>query len=1270
MCNFNINHIIKSPIMGFAHHKVVLSDLNEPVDYMFLEVNETFEELTGLKKENIINKKVTDAIPDIKKSEFDWIAYYGNIALNGQTKDFEQFSEPLGKWYKVYVYSEERLFFTTIFIDISESKRKTEELENFFSVNLDLLCIADTSGNFIKTNEAWSDILGYSTNELNNRKFLDFIHPEDLESTLDAMKTLDSGKKVLQFVNRYRSKNGDYKHIEWRSHPKGNLIYAAARDITDRLLLEKETENAKNQLESLINNIPGIAYRCKNDKEWTVLFVNKNFEAYTDYKIVDIIGNKNFSYIDIIYKSDKDFIIEIVNTALKNKKSWEAEYRIVKKDGEILWVYEKGNAIYDANGNVLFLDGFILDITKRKQTEFALAETEARFRTIFEESPVSTIIHDKNDGSVIKANRAALEVHGKKLSGISSKTISSEYPYTEKEALEWIKKTIKDGPQHFEWRHFDLKGNELWELVYLTPITLNGVKRILATSINITEMKSYQKELDKEKTRLAGIIEGTNVGTWEWNVQTGETIFNERWANIIGYTLEELSPISIETWMKYAHPEDLKKSGELLEKHFKGESDSYEFESRMKHKNGSWVWVFDRGKVITRTDTGKPLMMMGTHMDITDRKNAEAEIVKAKEQAEAASKAKSEFLANMSHEIRTPLNGVIGFTDLLKNTPLSTVQKQYVDNANSSGHTLLGIINDILDFSKIEAGMMELEFIKTDISELLESSIDIIKYAANKKNLEVLLNIDKNMPRYANVDPVRLKQVFANLLSNAVKFTETGEIELKAEYHDIEVNKGRFLFSIRDTGIGITEDQQKKLFQAFSQADSSTTRKFGGTGLGLVISEMIANKMGSKIEFRSVQGEGTTFFFEIITETEKGSNTLTCNIEKIKRCLVIDDNENNRLILKGMLENFGIEYEGCDNGLSALKILETSRKVDLIICDYHMPYLDGLETIRLIREKLNLSVDKMPIILLHSSSESSDLYKKCEVLGVKLRLVKPVKSSELYSYLCNISSDEKPVIQKSEESNVLSKKRLHGEYKILIAEDNDLNMFLIESVIMGLMPSVNIFKAGNGLEAVKIYRQEQPDLILMDIQMPELDGHQATLKIREIEKNTDKRCIIIALTAGALKEEREKSIEVGMDDFLTKPIEAEKILLTFNRYLSSKESSEAGEHFNKLSLLKKLNHNLELMNELCSLALTTYPKHFDILKENIAIRNFVKIREICHLIKGSAMNINLNVLAEIAYKIEEFAKESDSENIVMYFKKLIEEWDYVSIILEKMINTK
>ncbi|GAB6088897.1 response regulator [Spirochaeta dissipatitropha] len=543
---------------------------------------------------------------------------------------------------------------------------------------------------------------------------------------------------------------------------------------------------------------------------------------------------------------------------------------------------------------------------------------------------------------------------------------------------------------------------------------------------------------------------------------------------------------------------------------------------------------------------------------VSEHRETVRELKDAKEAAEAASKAKTEFLANMSHEIRTPLNGIIGFTDLLQSTNLDPVQRQFVKDVHTSGHALLEVVNDILDFSKIEAGMLELESVKTDLPELLEQVSDLVKFTADQKNIEVLLSLDSRAPRHIYVDSVRLKQVLSNLMSNAVKFTAAGEIELRLDFVPGDDTIGKFNFQVRDTGIGIPLEQQDKLFKAFSQGDSSTTRRFGGTGLGLIISDRIIKAMNGKISMTSLEGQGTNFYFSLDLPFERSHDDFP-KTNWLKRVLVVDDNTGSRQITCRILEGWNIEHSCYSNGPQVLSILEQDSNFDMILCDQRMPELNGTEVFQKILLKAGRNTREIPFVLMHSSTEDSELHDRCKQLGILYRISKPVNAGKLLQVISKVqlvhdsSPDFNPIGESREASlpDSGSSRSSGKQLKVLIAEDSRINMRLVSALLAKLLPDTKILKAVNGKEAVDLFRKHMPDLILMDVQMPEVDGNEAVRTIRDIESGSRRHVAVIALTAGASREERQQCIEAGMNGFISKPVEADELKSEIARLLGA-----------------------------------------------------------------------------------------------------------------------
>jgi len=552
-------------------------------------------------------------------------------------------------------------------------------------------------------------------------------------------------------------------------------------------------------------------------------------------------------------------------------------------------------------------------------------------------------------------------------------------------------------------------------------------------------------------------------------------------------------------------------------------------------------------QVPLRDKNGRITGLAGIGHDITHLKKVQAEMKVAREAAEAASRAKSEFLANMSHEIRTPLNGVMGMTDLALETALTPEQREYLETVKMSGDTLLTVINDILDFSKIEAGKIDLEAIDFDLRESLESTLKTLALRADEKGLELLCEVAPEVPEIVRGDSSRLRQIVINLVGNAIKFTGSGEIAVKVQVEGRAGLDWLCHFTVADTGIGIPEDKRKSIFEPFSQADSSTTRKYGGTGLGLTISTRLVHMMSGKIWVESEVGRGSQFHFTAqlgaadAKEIKVGTIAPPELLQGVK-VLVVDDNRTNRRILEGMLMRWQMKPTSVEGGKEALAQLSAAREAGepygLILTDMHMPDMDGFTLVEQIRKRPEVST--ATIMMLTSAGHRGDA-ARCQELGVSAYLLKPIRQSELREAVARVlgAREQQGAIPLVTRFSLQDAREPDAFLSVLIAEDNLVNQRLAVRLLEKRGHQVAV--AATGLEALKALEKEKFDLVLMDVQMPEMDGLEATVAIRQKEKGSGLHQAIVALTAHAMKGDREKCLAAGMDGYLTKPIRPQEL---------------------------------------------------------------------------------------------------------------------------------
>jgi PAS domain S-box-containing protein len=705
---------------------------------------------------------------------------------------------------------------------------------------------------------------------------------------------------------------------------------------------------------------------------------------------------------------------------------------------------------------------------------------------------------------------------------------------------------------------------------------------------------------------------------------------NPAWERILGWTVEDLTT---HPFLDFIHPDDQSATLDEMERLTSGKHSTIAFENRYRTKGGDYRWL-----MWTAVPFSGDQLIYATARDVTERRQMEQQLRHLREAAEAASAAKSEFLARMSHEIRTPMNAIIGMADLLWESQLGPVQREYVRVFRRAGNNLLDLINDILDLSKIEAGGMEIANAEFDLSDVIERSLEIAAVQAHEKGLELVSHVAPDVPPDLIGDPHRLRQVLLNLLGNAVKFTERGEVVLRVEREGESSAVNRLVFSVADTGIGIPHDKQALIFENFAQADTSTTRTHGGTGLGLAISKRLVSLMGGDLTVESEPGQGSTFRFVLNFATgNKPQRPPGAAVVDLKglRALIVDDNATNRMILRQTLALWGAEVQEAPNGHEAIAEIERAHQdhnpFGLVLLDCRMPGMDGFGVAEHIRS--HPSTVGAVLLMLTSDGRASDAARARE-LGIQVYLVKPVRRIDLLEAVATALERRPPPesLQQTVAPPAITAP-IGAPPRILLADDSEDNILLIRSYLKDSGYDLEI--AHDGEEAVRKFAEGHFDLVLMDMQMPVLDGYCATERILAWARERSLTpAPILALTANALQEEQERSIRAGCTTHLCKPIRQPTLLAAIRKYTAIEVHVPA-----------RLNDILPRYIERQHAGVRT-------LLDALESGDYESVQTMGHKMKGSGSGYGLDRITEIGAAIEDAAGKRDVARVREFARTL------------------
>ncbi len=1032
------------------------------------------------------------------------------------------------------------------------AKQRAAMLNVLFDNLPDHLYYMDRESRFLGVNQACCKYHNKSPDEITGK-----VSKELYDSEL--------GKKLYEEEQELMAQGKTHKKREKHVHPDGSITYlesvksplksksgriiglaGISRDITPQVQHEEmlnqarlEAEHQANLMRVIVENLPGRMYY--KDRQSRFVLANSACVQYAGLS----------SMAELVGKSD----VDVLDNKAQAQRLYDAEQKIMaegtlyheieeflEKDGSVTHYEATKCPLRNKDGNVIGLVGISRDITDQVKNKQKAEETAALVTAIFENIPDLIYYKDRelrflagNNAFVQRMGANSIEeLVGKTDYDILPKKLADEL---HKEEEELIKKG--QGIIHNRKRFEEKDGRPVYrEFIKCLIKNQDGeIIGVVGSSRDVTHQVENEEALIKAKKEaeqsasfIKAIFDNMEDQFYCKDRNAKVIASNKAWMKARG--VESIDELLGKTDIDI-HPAPL---GQQLFDNEQRQMETGEvtrIRERHVRKDGT-VQYLESIKCPMRNDQGEVIGLAGVSRDITKQVENEKILIEAQQEAEAANKAKSAFLAMMSHEIRTPMNGVIGAASLILGTDLTPQQEEFVHTIQVSGENLLTIINDILDYSKIEAGKIELEHEAFNLRECIEDAFDLFVQPAAKKNVELLYYVDTDVPKRLIGDITRLRQILVNLLGNAIKFTENGEVSLKV--HNLLSDEARgscqLQFDVHDTGVGIPEEHQDRLFQAFTQADSSSTRKYGGTGLGLTISRKLTELMNGRIWFESEVGKGSTFSFTttlpVTDQPEEKTESLPVESLRGKHALIVDDNETNRWLLSDQLAQWGMLSEAFEQPEKALEHLKNSPHYDIALVDFQMPGMNGGDWAKEVYKNKELS--NLPIIILSSSYEHIPSHP-----SISARLSKPVKVHKLCSQILQTLGHKKQEeVSRKEPAGSQIRPKKTRTLRILVAEDNSINQRIVQMMLQRLGYE-NPVLVENGEAAVAAIMDAEYDVILMDVQMPHMNGLEASRLIREQTGQVDKPWII-ALTAGVMEEERTAAKEAGMNAFLAKPI--------------------------------------------------------------------------------------------------------------------------------------